>query len=509
MFSFFKRKAVDVEVDTTVLDAVIKPRFAAIPRGQLSVPGETYLSSMSDKFKIINPEVPFDFLTYLNYFAVVNPDVSQAVRNIVQLGNSGHYVDVTASGKRNVKNALEILKDAASRIYTISAGMDGLVNTLLRQQAITGALSAEAVPSVRLKDGIKEIVLVPVDMVRWVRKGLELCPYEYISGVSDSYKYRTEQMGYLELNPLTYTYYAAEIPEKSPYGIPPLAAVLSVIGIQGDMLKNIAGVVKKVGLVGFLSILLKAPPPQRGESASSYSGRLQSHLDTAVSNITKNFSEGIFVGYKDQHEFGHKDVGGDFRGVPELFQVIEEQVFSAINQDAFMLGRVYSSTESYAGVVFDKMLQTVNTYRRIIKRFIEKVYKLELQLHGVMVDDVTVTFKPQRPLNELHSEQAREKKITNAFAECKAGVISWQECARKLGYDLPYTDEPNWESEPEEKPAEPETEDVDKQKDDEDEVEKDESNTISMDRLRTLSKGNVVGTLDSNYDYMEFYERTQ
>lgn len=507
MFSFFKRKYNNDE-STTVMDAIIKPRFASIPRGQLSVPGETYLSSVSDKFKIINPEVPFDFLTYLDYFAVVNPDVSQAVRNIVQLGNSGHYVDVTASGKRNVKNALTILKDAASRVYTVSAGMDGLVNTLLRQQAITGALSAEAVPSARLKDGLKEIVLVPVSMFRWVRKNGELCPYEYISETSDSYKYKTEQMGYVELNPLTYTYFAAEVPEKSPYGIPPLAAVLSVIGIQTDMLKNIAGVVKKVGLVGFLSILLKAPPPQRGESAAHYSTRLQSHLDTAASNITKNFAEGIFVGFKDQHEFGHKDVGGDFRGVPELFQVVEEQICSAINQDAFMLGRVYSSTESYAGVVFDKMLQTVNTYRRMIKRFIEKVYKLELQLHGVIVDDVTVTFKPQRPLNELHAEQAREKRIANAFAECKAGVISWQECARKLGYDLPYADEPTWEAAPEEKPVEPEEDDKSDDPD-EDEVEKDESNNISMDSLRNLSKGDVVGTLDNNYDYMELYERTQ
>ena len=503
------------ENEISMLEAVshaVAPKLVEFPKGRQSIPMEEYSNSLRSNFLVLNPKVPFTFTQYLEYYSVVNPDVSQAARNVIQLGNSGHYVDVATKGSRAAKNAIEIVKETAARVYTTGAGADGLVNALLRQQIVSGALSSEMIPAKRLRDGIQEVVLVPVSTIRWVRKDKDtLTPYQYIGDMTSTYMRapaNTVEGSYIPLNQNTYCYFAPEIMEDCPYGIPPLSAVLSVITIQTDMLKNIAGVVKKMGLVGFLSILIRAPQPKKGESSASYSSRLQTYLDDASTNFTKNFSEGIFVGFKGQHEFEHKDIGGDFRGVPELIQTIEEQICSALNQDAFMLGRVYSSTESYAGVVYDKMLQTVGTYRRLVKRFLEKVYKTDLELRGIPVEQVTVTFKPQRPLNELQTEQAKEKKIANVFSLVKSGMISWDEGARMLGFDAPYEKEPTFQPAPgeQQQPAEDEEKPDEEKSKEEDPKKKGTKPSPEEDEEKDEEKnmeGLYVATTDESYDYSE------
>lgn len=486
--------------------ADVAPEFAKLPRERQSLPVEEYTEAIFGKLKIVNPKLPWTYLDALEALGIANPDISQGMRNVIELGNPGHYVDVVTVSKLNSKRAMEVVKDAASRIYTVSAGVDGLVNALLRQQCTTGALSSEMVLSENLSDGIEEIVLVNAKTIRWMRdeSNGKLLPYQYTGDIS-SRANLTED--YVPLNPLTYTYYASDSLEGSPYALPPFAAVLSVIPIQIDMLKNIAGVVKKIGLVGFLSILLNTPQVEKGESQSAYRTRLQNYLSDAKARITSNFSEGIFIGYKQQHEFDHKDIGGDFRGVPEIIQVIEEQICSALNQDAFMLGRVYSTTESYAGVVYDKMLQSVGIYKRLNKRFLEKVYKMELSLKGVPYKDVSVTFKQPRPLNELQAEQARQMKLDNIIKEVERGFISWPDGARKAGYDAPFKSEmqvpispitgakpPAGQQPAQQQPDKKQPQDKNKP------AEKPKGNGKDAN----AESGDVVATTDEKYEYTEF-----
>lgn len=480
--------------------SAISPLFQALKR--ISDPVETYTSSMLGGLNIIQPDIPFTYLDSIEALTLVNPDMSQATANIVQLGNTGHFIEIVSKGKRTAKSSVEILRDAAKRIYPLSAGVDGLVNVLLGQLARTGALSAEIVPAKRLADGIQEVVMVPANSIRWSRnKDGTLSPYQYVSGTYLSLK--AKDYGYIKLNPETYTYFAADSVEGNPYGIPPFASVLSVIGIQNNMLLNIASVVKKVGLVGFLSVLVNAPPLKKGESQSTYESRLQTYLNNVSASVTKDFSTGIFVGLKNQHVFDHKDIGGDFRGVPELFQVIEEQVITACHQDPAMFGRTYSTTETYAGVVFDKLLHSLEGYQRLVRRFLERVYTYELKSHGIIVDDVNVRFKSAKPLKDKEEQEARSLKIENVLKELRAGLISWPEAARALGYDTPFKSEfQDALKELQPKPGDPAKPGEPKPEDDEDAPEKEDNVIASLDRYRSQFKGRSLAVMNSrNMDY--------
>lgn len=407
-----------------------------------SKPIEKYAAVLGTKLNAVKPSIPASYIGAIELLSIANPDVGQAVTNAITLGNTGHFVEIETSGKRDSKIAADIVKNTAQRVYPLSAGVDGLVDALLGQLARTGAISAEIVFHENWRDGIKEVVLVPVKTVVWMRdkETKELTPYQDISG-SPSYLPSGDLGNFIKLNPLTFVYYKLDSLEDSPYSIPPYASALNNLSIQMDMMKNLSSVVRKVGLVGFISVLINAPQLKKGETQEVYHSRLATYLDTASEQIENNYNDGIFVGFKGQHEVSMQSVVADLRGVDSLMQVNEEQVFSGLKSDPAMHGRTYSTTETYAGVVFDKLMASLESYRRLIKRFLERMYTMELRCRGVSVTNVKVTFKPYKPMNEYVSQQAKQLKFQNATADYEAGMISWEDYARMLGYDSPYRTE--------------------------------------------------------------------
>ena len=113
----------------------------------------------------ITPTIPFELTEALERAAVYNPDISAAISKFRNLANSGHKVVIEGPDQR-VERAIETLNEAAYRIYKLSAGVDGLVNHLLDQVAITGAVCAEDVIDLDNWE-IKEVALVPTTTIRW------------------------------------------------------------------------------------------------------------------------------------------------------------------------------------------------------------------------------------------------------------------------------------------------------------------------------------------------------
>lgn len=408
-------------------------------------PDEEYSGTMlaNTNLKVLKPIVDSEVQRAINALSIANPDVSQMVNNIVQLGNTGHFVEIISKSKRQVKLAIERIRQQSANIYPVSAGVDGLVNDLLAQMARTGALSAEIVLGAKLKEGVKEIVIVPVSTIRWLRDEVtgRVFPAQYLGEIQNrAIDIKTD---YIELNPSTYVFYRMDGIEGSPYPIPPIMAALGNLKIQMSMMKNISAITRKVGLVGFISILLKAPQMDAGETKAAYASRVQSYINEAAAKLTANYNDGLFVGLQNQHEVTHTSLTADLRGLQDVVQINEEQIFSGLKSDPAMHGRTYSTTETYAGVVFDKLLAQLETYKRLVKRFLEKMYKLDLLTQGITVDNIKVTFKAAKPLNELLEQQARAQKLANLLQELKIGLISWEEFSRKMGYDEPYRSTPD------------------------------------------------------------------
>ncbi len=130
----------------------------------------------------------------------------------------------------------------------------------------------------------------------------------------------------------------------------------------------------------------------------------------------------------------HKSVTADARGAADLFQLGEEQLTSGLDMDPSLLGRNYSTTETYAGVVHESFIMKLLERQRLVKRFLERVYWLHLVLRGFKVDKVRVSFNQPRSLSPQSDAQAENFRLLNIKMKEDAGWINADQAAREAGY---------------------------------------------------------------------------
>jgi len=382
------------------------------------------LQRFQTEWSFLDSDIPGYILEAIERFALIIPDFSQHARNIVNLGNAGHTLEVIAASESIVKKAETRLNELARTIYPYG-GTDGLVNKMLWDLAIFGSPSIEAVilPD---KSGVQKVVCVPHHEIifKYDKEQDIYSPYQKIGA---------SPQDYLALNPLTY-YYAPLLQKRnSPYAIPPLLAAISPLLNQLFMNENIRHIVKKLGLLGLVHAILATPPRKPQETEDQYLARLKTYLSNVATDLTKNYRDGVMITY-DEFEMKHFNVTGNFGGVKDLFQLNEEQIASGMGTDPAMLGRTYSTTETYAGVVYTKLLKEIENCQRIVRRGLEKIYLLDLYLAGIPVKDVNITFNPTaslKPKEDAEIETLKSQKICNEFLN---GIISIDEAREELGY---------------------------------------------------------------------------
>ncbi len=393
---------------------------------QLAAPVEQKQSSTSQITSImedlfgINPDIPFEMLDIIEKLIWTTPDLSQTVKRTMQLGNTGHTVSFEGLSDSQSKSANEELENFSTQIFQPGAGMDSLVNAMFIQLLTKGAISIEAVPSMML-DGIEKVVFVPVKSVRFKRKDGKLIPIQMSS------------VGEIELNMNQYMYIPLLQKENNPYAIPPFIAAIESVMMQKDSISNIKSIINKFGLLGFI-FAQKKVPTNDGKSHSEFQDYLAKELAKFADSFRQNFKSGAAVGYDDV-DLKHYNISNDSRGASDLFQLIEQQVASGIDIDPALLGRTYSTTETYAGVVYAAFLSSLNNMRRLIKRSLEKIYFLHLVMKGYPVKKVRVTFNKDRQLKPLDEANAEKTKTETVILKLDAGLIDPDTAAKELGYE--------------------------------------------------------------------------
>jgi hypothetical protein len=382
-------------------------------------------------FNDVNPVVPVELLRYLTLMAIVNPDMSQAVKNWVNVGNTGHSLVVTDRNTRRIDAAMERLNKQAYSLYRRSAGIDGLINHYFNQLAVSGAISSEDVIQRDLK-GVDRVVIVPASSIRFKYEDGEYVPYQVGSLGSENM---------IRLNELTYAYYASATVENSPYALPPMVAALEPIITQRHMFENLGYLMRKIGLLGLTHVSVKPPPRKRsGETEEQFQRRFQQYLSDVADAIGDSYRDGLLV-LPDDQKLEHHSVTGDARGTRDIVQTNEEQVFSGIGIDPAMAGRSYSTTETYAGVVYQNLINTASNLRRLVKRRLEQTYRLDLLLTNLDVEGLSVQFNPSRQLQPDTDALADQYKVDTVLKKVKVGVISPDQGAQELGYDEWYDEE--------------------------------------------------------------------
>lgn len=388
--------------------------------------------SFTTSFGLLPPTIDPQFIDVIFTLSITSPLISQTIFDNITLANSGHIVRLEGASDVRIEAAAASLGDLAKRMHP--GGTDGWLNVAMYQIFVAGALSHEWVVSEAL-DGLERSKFVPTQCIRFKPTGNNdgvFWPFQKARGKT------------IELNPLTYHYRALIRWENNPYAIPPLFAAIEPEIILRDVRGTIRGIAHKFGLLGLFQILLDQPEQNldTNESLEDYNIRLRAYLAEAKKNLEEGFKDGILVGFKDKHEFDHERVTGDARGLADITNIVDVDANSGAKTDPILHGRNQSRTETQIRQVYRKMVRQLVNIRAIPSRSIEQGYALHLALAGFPDIDVSIDWKPIDSLDDLRDQQVREQQITNERMLYEDGIISQEQRAQRLGFDVPDLPEP-------------------------------------------------------------------
>lgn len=392
---------------------------------------------LNNRFGSVSPVINFELLSILKKLWLYNPDFSQFVENIQNLGNPGHDLIVDARTDAATEAAIQRLNEQSARIYPRGAGVDGLINAYLAQVAWSGAISSEDVVDLGARR-VDKVVIVPVEQIRFRYLDGEYRPFQraYQIGAAGN-----QPFGLIPLNENTYKYFAVQTVENSPYAKPPATAAIAAIAeAQEPAVDNIKYIAQKLGLLGLITVGVTPPPKRPSETDAEHATRSTDYLKHITDRLSGNLNKGLIATFRDQ-KVDSTSVASGAQGTSEIFQVIEEQVFSGMGSIPAMHGRTYSTTETYADVVYSLLLSKVGNFQRPIKRRMEQTYRLDLRVGGMEVDGVSLQFKKAHSRNALQEAQAEQVRQTVTFADAERGMISPDETAQQRGYDSAYDEE--------------------------------------------------------------------
>jgi len=414
-----------------------------VPTGRKSRPVlDDYTTyEIKDSVMFVNPGYMAEYIPVIRKLSWVNEDVGLALNDMVQLTNTGHRIkfDPTVS-KDQQKEMRQHLRDKQKYWGDGVAGMNGLVNKMISQIWIGGALSNEWVVSNDLK-GISHLALVNPETIRfqWNRKKLRFHPYQ-----KQSTNIFTNRIGdkYVKLNNSTYKYFGLNGDTDIPYGIPPFLTALNSLTTQGSMDKNLRFIIGQIGLLGFLQVLMAKPSQEVGESDEHYITRLKGILTETKDNLKDGINDGIVTGFIDDHEIDFNSTTKNISGVPALYDQNEVKVANGLKIAPEFLGVGSSGSETGINIIFTKMLSQLQNVQKLVSANLEFGYFLELKLAGYPIKSLSVEFNPSTITDELKFQQAQEYKIRNVYNKYMMGIISMQQSADELGYDKPDAEEP-------------------------------------------------------------------
>lgn len=425
---------------------VEKPKKRALPptTGRSSVP-QFNTFSPSQKLVEVVPDFAVEWYTTLENLAAYNHDVGFALDNIVQLANTEHEIVFSEETPDEIKKQiLREIYDEQDKWYNFSEGMRSFKSDILAQGVINGAISIEIVPDI-LRKTIYQVVRIPPKYIRFVYDRTQ-DKYSSYQVVNYPQGQNTDFMGLVKLNPITYKYVAWRRLFEGPYPTPPFLAAVEGLFVQKDMLKNFANIMNKLGMLGFLSVKVEPPEQESGEDETAYFQRCVTYLEDVVyPQLNKNLSNGVVAGFKDSHEFELQGNKMNVSGASDLMKIVELIIFSGLKQDPNMLGRNYSTTETFGRVILAKMLNQVKDWQKMSDSIFKEIYKMFLLVRGYDPEIITdVISEPPTVMDRTKEEEAESKKIGNVKEKRNMGVIDQQEAANELGYEEPAVED--WQS---------------------------------------------------------------
>jgi hypothetical protein len=393
------------------------------PDGKSSVPYPEQMAGALMGYSYLNPPNAKVF-DYLEGAANYNPDVANATNALTRLSHTDFYYEAK-SGKKLTPASVDIIESCIDRVYPMGS-REGLTLSLFRQYSVFGALDYEIEIDLAARQA-RRLWLLNAKEIRfqWDKEKKDYLPIQ-IPTTSMTGK------SFIPLSPLTFRHLIVEpwIIDQ-PWGRPPTIAVIDSLLAQANMREGIDFLLKKVGL--FLAVLTCKPTqPKSGETIEETQDRWQKELNEKATTLQAGFRNRGLALYEDE-KLTIESAVGSTAGIKQLWDLNEEQMASGALVPPAVMGRPYSSTESFASVVYTLFTSQADSAQKLVSVALEHIINLDLALHGIN-EQIKVWFDPPQSLNPKGDAEAEEIKVRTALSKVAGGIIDIDQAARELGY---------------------------------------------------------------------------
>lgn len=411
--------------------------ISSISPGRVSVPDDSsFIQLLQGQVSVVTPSFRTDVIQLIRNLYKINPDMSIALQDMFKLANTGHEVTFPNNSDKEADSMRDHLSTATKRWSMYTAGIDGLVNKMIVQLMVGGAISVEGVPNNDL-DGLSTVLFIKPDDIVFKRdRDGVYAPYQKNYYWGDNKKDQ-----YIKLNADTYVYAGMYNDTDEPYGIPPFMASLDSLKSQQDMKVNFKQIMETVGMVGFLEAKMQKPDQRASESDGAYRARLNRTLKELKINLREGMKDGVVTGYIDDHEFTMNSTTKELGNLNTPWDMNQQSVANGLGINGAIIG-TGNSTEASTGVNLSKMISQLKNLQSIVGYVLTFLYSLELRLAGFDNKGITITWGTTTVTDDVKIQQARQYKIQNLDLLYKAGIISQYQYAWEMGYDSPDQDEP-------------------------------------------------------------------
>ena len=289
---------------------------------------------------------------------------------------------------------------------------------------------------------VQSILINPEDILFGLNKTTgRYEPYQTVYNINSFEAIKNPMDNLKKLNQATYRYIGFLGDTDVPYGLPIFIAALRDLGIQESMLGNIQFILQQLGLMGFTELTIEKPGQQAGESNGNYQARLERLLAESRKNILAGASDGVLVGFSEDHKYQFHSTTKNMAGLPEIFGLNQQLVANGLKYSPQFMG-TGGGTDTAMSIIFTKLLSQLTNIQTTIASILKFGITLHLRLKGYQFSRLTVSFGPSTITDDLKTQQSREIKQRTNRLLYDDGIISQDQYADEMGYQKPDLDEP-------------------------------------------------------------------
>ena len=361
--------------------------------------------------------VPFQMLEVYRYLRDNVPDLSDAVWTWKRLCNTGFkcvWLDTTSElAKREAQECIEQLN---RRMNHGEGGITHLLDILYTSLFTYGASAMEIVFSPR---GSQIYDVVPVDV--WTVR------FRWEDGKWQAYQVLAEET--IRLPRERFVYIALDRDGTNPYGRSLFRSLQNVVRIQQRLMEDMSRAMHNAGWAR-LHVQYKPDPRGVNETEEEYQNRMDANLEEVRNQMS---TLGVDQNVVTFDNIGISVVQGAHRSLAfyETQRAIEEQIITGTHTMPILLGRNYGTTETYGTVQYEIMNRQVDTINQTLARVFERIYRLELALHGIRAE-FTIQPNSNSTADTLKKSLIETRRINSLIQLFQSGVISKEELRRAI-----------------------------------------------------------------------------